>query len=174
MLIRAVFVLLASLSITGCGGAACPKAPAPPSDQPQACPECEQPSSDSGLVTVASRNDFATTVTKLEQAIAAKGLTIMARVDHAANATKAALDLPPTTVLIFGNPKVGTKLMKQSRTVAIDLPLKMLVWQTDDGTVEVVFNEANGLATRHGIDSAAELVSKVQGALASLASAASE
>jgi uncharacterized protein (DUF302 family) len=83
--------------------------------------------------------------------IKAKGLTILARIDHSGDAAKAALKMRPTKLLIFGNPKSGTPLMIASPSVAIDLPLKALIWQDDDGEVWLSYNSPNYFegAARH-------------------------
>lgn len=131
------------------------------------------PAADPGLKTVQSKHTFADTVSRLEQAIQAKGLTVFTKIDHAGNASKADLTLPPTTVLIFGKPQVGTQLMNTSRTVAIDLPQKMLVWQ-GGGTVKITYTEPAWLQKRHGLDSKAALIQKVSGLLGALAKGAAE
>jgi len=85
-----------------------------------------------GMTIVPSTHDVATTMDKLESIVKNKGMKVMARVDHASNAKKVGMELRPTQLLIFGNPKVGTPLMICSQSIAIDLPQKILVWQADD------------------------------------------
>lgn len=97
-----------------------------------------------------SAYSVAETVQRLEQAIAARGLLLLAKIDHAAAAAGIGLVLRPTTVLLFGNPKGSTPLMQLQATLAIDLPLKALVWQGDDGKVRVAVNAAD-FYTRHGL-----------------------
>ncbi|WP_433633999.1 DUF302 domain-containing protein [Halomicrococcus sp. NG-SE-24] len=121
-----------------------------------------------GLVTVESDQSFDDTVTAIKQRIEASPLTLMTTVDHAANADSADLDLPPTTLLIFGNPEIGTQLMQASRTVAIDLPQKMLVWAEEE-TVHVTYNDPQYLAARHDIEGKDDLLQQVSMALESLA-----
>jgi len=87
---------------------------------------------------------------RLEAEIKAKGMTVFARIDHAAGAAQAALSLRPTEVL-FGNAKAGTPLMQSNQTIGIDLPLKALVWQDADGKVWLSYNEPSWLAKRHGL-----------------------
>ncbi|WP_458184990.1 DUF302 domain-containing protein [Haladaptatus sp. NG-WS-4] len=107
---------------------------------------------ENGLVTVESEQDFDETVGRIEADIEnIEALTLLTTVDHAENAQSVGLDLPPTTLLIFGNPQVGTPLMQASRTIGIDLPQKMLVWQ-DGETVNVTYNDPQYLADRHGIE----------------------
>ncbi|MEO0631420.1 MAG: DUF302 domain-containing protein, partial [Planctomycetota bacterium] len=95
---------------------------------------------DHGLVTVGpSAHDVPDTLDRLEAALTAKGVTIMARFDHAAGAAKAGLELPPTQVLVFGNPKLGTPLMQAGRSIALDLPMKVVAWADDDGKVWLTY-----------------------------------
>ena len=124
-----------------------------------------------GLVTRESPHDIAGTMTRLEQALDANGLMVVATVDHSANAASAGLTLPSTYLVIFGNPNAGTPLMQQSRTIAIDLPQKMLVWE-DAGTVYIAYNDPAYLAERHGLDPQSEGITNVAAALSSLAEAA--
>lgn len=116
---------------------------------------------------------FAEALGRLCSAIEAKGLTIFARIDHAAGAANAGMELRPTTLVVFGAAKAGTPLMQASQTLAIDLPLKMLVWQEADGKVWIGANDPAWLAARHGISSARpEIVAAMQGLLKALAEAA--
>jgi uncharacterized protein (DUF302 family) len=87
----------------------------------------------------------------LETIVRAKGLTILARIDHSGDAAKAGLKMQPTKLLIFGDAKAGTPLMITSPSVAIDLPLKALVWQDDDGKVWLSYNSPDYLKKRHAI-----------------------
>jgi uncharacterized protein (DUF302 family) len=104
-----------------------------------------------GLATVSSKSGFIDTVRKLEAEIAAHGLTVFARIDHAAGAAQAGLSLRPTLLIIFGNAKAGTPLMQRSQTVGIDLPLKLLVWQDEAGATQISYNRPDWIAERHGI-----------------------
>jgi uncharacterized protein (DUF302 family) len=130
-----------------------------------------QDSGTNGIVTVESTHDFATTGTRLEQAISEAGLTLVMTLDHAANAARADLELLPTQLFIFGNPQVGTPLMQQARSHALDLPQKMLIWEADDGTVFVSYNDPTYLASRHGLDPS-ERTNNITNALANLATLA--
>lgn len=87
---------------------------------------------------------------RLEAAVSARGMTVFARVDHAAGAIAAGLELRPTDLLIFGSPKGGTALMQSVQTIGIDLPLKMLVWQDESGATWLSYNDPGWLAERHG------------------------
>ncbi len=104
-----------------------------------------------GLVTVTVEEEFEATVDRIEADIEASGATLLATVDHAENAASVDRELPPTTLFIFGNPDAGTPLMRAARSVAVDLPQKLLVW-TDGSTVRVSYNDPAYLADRHGID----------------------
>jgi uncharacterized protein (DUF302 family) len=94
------------------------------------------------------------TMDRLADAVAKHGLTIVARVDHAAAAAHVGMELRPTAVLIFGNPRVGTPLMQASKTLGIDLPLKAMVWQDEEGNTCVAYNDPKWLAQRHGVPAA--------------------
>jgi uncharacterized protein (DUF302 family) len=91
------------------------------------------------------------TVVKLEEMLQAKGVKVFALIDHSGEAQKAGLQLRPTKVLIFGSPKAGTPLMVASPSIAIDLPLKMLVWEDAEGKVWLAYNSPGYLQTRHGV-----------------------
>ena len=103
-----------------------------------------------GLITLGSQFDPKKTMDRLAAAVTAHGLAILARIDHAAAAAEAGLDLRPTEVLIFGNPRAGTPLMQAAQTMGIDLPLKALVWQDEGGRVWLSYNDPQWLARRHG------------------------
>ena len=109
-----------------------------------------------GLITVPSAHSAAETLDRLEAVLKAKGVTIFARVDHAAAAATAQMLLRPTQVLIFGNPKGGTPLMQAAQTIGIDLPLKVLAWQDANGKNWLSYNDPAWLAKRHGIGKAAD------------------
>lgn len=122
-----------------------------------------------GLETVESDDSFDATVSRITSAIEGNdALTLVATVDHAANAESVGMELPPTTLFVFGNPELGTPLMKASRSVAIDLPQKMLVWE-EEGEVMVTYNDPQYLAARHGIEGKEEILEKISNALESLA-----
>jgi uncharacterized protein (DUF302 family) len=126
-----------------------------------------------GLVTLRSSHGPKETMTRLEAAVKAKGLTVFARVDHAAGAAEVGLSLRPTDLLIFGNAKGGTPLMQSVQTVGIDLPLKALVWQDASDNTWLAYNDPAWLAKRHGLTREADAsVSALAAALAALAKAA--
>ena len=103
-----------------------------------------------GIVCQKSKHSVDETVEKLKATLEAKGVTLFALVDHSGEAQKVGLAMPPTKLLIFGSPKGGTPLMLASPSVAIDLPLKILVAQDKDGAVNVCYNAPEYLRQRHG------------------------
>jgi len=111
-----------------------------------------------GLVTIKSAFGPAETMSRLESEVKAKGLTVFARIDHAAGAATVSLPLRPTDLLIFGAAKSGTPLMQAAQTIGIDLPLKALVWQDEAGTTFLSYNEPADLAGRHGLGPPADAV----------------
>jgi uncharacterized protein (DUF302 family) len=121
-----------------------------------------------GLITVPSKYGPKETMERLEAEVRAKGLTIFARIDHAAGAAAAGLLLDPTELLIFGNAKGGTPLMQTVQTIGIDLPLKALVWQDKSGATWISYNDPAWLAKRHGMGVEAE---KTTGAMTALLNA---
>jgi uncharacterized protein (DUF302 family) len=112
------------------------------------------PPSGTGLTHLPSPYSVADTLTRLESVIASKGLTIFARIDHSGEAAKVGLTMQATELLLFGSPKSGTPLMVSSPTLAIDLPLKVLVWQDVEGAVWLSYNSPEYLQQRHTIPDA--------------------
>ena len=127
-----------------------------------------------GMVTVKSSHSARATADKLESVLKDKGMTVMNRINHTQGAEKAGLELRPTEVVIFGNPRVGTPLMQCAQSVAIDLPQKALIWEDSDGTVWLGYNDPEYLKQRHSIEGCDEVIGKVKGALAGFAKAATE
>ena len=117
-----------------------------------------------GLVTIKSSNGPQETVDKLEAAVKAKGLTIFAKVDHAAGAAAVGLPLQPTQLIIFGNAKGGTPLMQAAQTSGIDLPMKVLVWQDASGDTWLSYNDPDWISKRHGLGHAVEAPIKAMSA----------
>ncbi len=107
-----------------------------------------------GLVTIASKHSVKETLDRLETALKAAGITIFARVEHSGGAAAVGMELRPTELLIFGNPKGGTPLMQANQTVGLDLPLRVLAWEDAAGTVNVTYNDVDWLATRYCLDGA--------------------
>ncbi|MBV8402487.1 MAG: DUF302 domain-containing protein [Acetobacteraceae bacterium] len=106
---------------------------------------------------------------RLAAEVTAKGITIFARVDHAAGAASVGMPLRPTELLVFGNARAGTPLMQVDQAVGIDLPLKALVYQDAEGKVWLSYNDPGWLARRHGLGSAASNVAAMTAGLAELA-----
>jgi uncharacterized protein (DUF302 family) len=104
-----------------------------------------------GMVHLSSPRPVAETLQRLESLVTARGLTILARIDHSGDAAKVGLKMPPTELLIFGNPKAGTPVMIFAPTTALDLPLKALVWQDVEGKVWLSYNSPEYLKQRHNI-----------------------
>jgi uncharacterized protein (DUF302 family)/uncharacterized membrane protein YidH (DUF202 family) len=107
------------------------------------------PNSDNGIVTLPSHHSVDQTVQKLEGILQAKGVKLFVTVDHSGEAEKAGMTMRPTKLLIFGNPKAGTPLMVASPSIAIDLPLKVLVWEDANGAVWISYNSPAYLRSRH-------------------------
>jgi uncharacterized protein (DUF302 family) len=128
-----------------------------------------------GLLTVASNLGPSETMDRLESEIKARGMTVFARIDHAAGAADVGLSLRPTELLVFGNAKGGTPLMQSNQTVGIDLPLKALVWQDASGKTWLSYNDASWLAKRHGlgpeVDPAVNAIAAILSAIANKAAA---
>ena len=125
-----------------------------------------------GLVTIESRFGPQETLDRLVAAVEARGMAVLARIDHAKAAAAAGLKLRPTEVLVFGNPKAGTPLMQTVQTVGIDLPLKALVWQDEDGGTWLSYNEPRWLAARHDLEGRDAVLAAMATALAAVAAEA--
>ena len=107
--------------------------------------------SDTGIINKASSHSVDEIVERLKGILAAKGVTLFALIDHGGEAEKVGMKMPPTKLLIFGSPRAGTPLMLASPSVAIDLPLKILVWEDSGGKVWVSYNSPTYLQERHGL-----------------------
>ncbi|TMC25725.1 MAG: DUF302 domain-containing protein [Chloroflexi bacterium] len=104
-----------------------------------------------GLTTKKSSYGPREAIERLEAELSARGMTVFARIDHAAAAVAAGLSLRPTALLIFGSAKAGTPLMQSAQTIGIDLPLKILVWQDAAGSTWTSYNDPAWLAKRHAV-----------------------
>ncbi|WP_292567566.1 DUF302 domain-containing protein [Mesorhizobium sp.] len=109
---------------------------------------------ENGLVSVESRFGVAETVDRLVEAVTSAGLRVFARIDHAAGAHEVGAALRPTELLIFGHPKGGTPLMQDRQLAGIDLPIKALAWEDEQGKVWLSYNDTHWLAGRHGLSDA--------------------
>ncbi len=126
-----------------------------------------------GLITIKSAFGPEDTMKRLEAEVRAKGLTVFAHVDHATGAAAVGLPLRPTDLIIFGNARGGTPLMQQAQTIGIDLPLKALVWQDEQGATFLSYNDPAYLAGRHGVGEPAKAaVTAMTGALHAIATKA--
>lgn len=124
-----------------------------------------------GLVALKSDQSVEATMDRFETQAKERGLTVFARIDHAAGAERIGASLRPTELIIFGNPQGGTSFMQCAQSVGIDLPLKVLVWEDQDGQVWLAYNDPAYLAERHQVP-ACPAVAKLQGMLSRLAEAA--
>jgi len=122
------------------------------------------PANENGLIHIASLRSVPEILKKLEAEIQSRGLKVFALIDHSGEAEKVGLKMRPTQLLIFGSPKGGTPVMVAAPTLAIDLPLKTLVWEDADGKVWVSYNNPEYLQQRHGIP--ADLVKNIAGVAA--------
>ena len=131
-----------------------------------------------GVASMRSVHSFTATVERVETAAREKGFQLFGSLDHAAAAASVGQAMPPSTVLVIGNPRIGTERFIRFPTLAIDLPLKILVWQDATGVVSVTYNTAShmlSLAQRHGLqssDQAKEQAVRTEVLMATIAEAA--
>ncbi len=125
----------------------------------------------SGLIDIPSNHSVDETVEKLKAILQAKGITLFALVDHSGEAAKVGMKMRPTKLLIFGNPRAGTPLMLAATGSAIDLPLKILIWEDGNGKAWITYNDPVYLQRRHQIPS--DLLRNIEG-VAALAKLAAE
>jgi uncharacterized protein (DUF302 family) len=107
-------------------------------------------SNDKGIVDIVSNHSVDETVARLKSILEAKGITLFAMIDHSGEAEKVGMKMPPTKLLIFGSPKAGTPIMQAAPSAAIDLPLKILVWEDGQQKVRISYNSPAYLQERHG------------------------
>jgi uncharacterized protein (DUF302 family) len=124
-----------------------------------------------GIVDVSSNHSVDETVDKLKGILQSKGITLFVVIDHSGEAAKVGIKMPPTKLLIFGNPKGGTPPMLAAPSIALDLPLKILVWEDSQGNVWLSYNSPEYLKERHGLPQ--DLLQNISAAKA-LAAAAAE
>jgi uncharacterized protein (DUF302 family) len=136
---------------------------------------------DSGLITKVSKHSVSETAQKFESAVndkSANGWMVFTEIDHAAAAEKNGLKLRPRTVIVYGNPKIGTASMQKAPTVAIDVPLKALVWEDDQGKVWLTYNSAEYIQDyvypRHGLPSNPDAAKATGSVLADFAQKATD
>lgn len=128
---------------------------------------------DNGIEHLTSESDFSTVVRQLNEALDDNGLNLMATVNHGQNAANNDLELAPTMTFIFGNPKAGTPMMQCQGSVALDLPQKMVVRETDEG-VRLEWNDPHYLAERHGLASCDLPLDNIAGVLNDVAERAAQ
>lgn len=116
-------------------------------------------SPNNGIVTIPSRHSVEDTLQRVKAMLSAKGVKVFALIDHSGEAEKAGFEMRPCKLLIFGDPKAGTPLMLASPSAALDLPLKILVWERADGDVLLSYNDPAWLEQRHGLP--AELMGNI-------------
>lgn len=126
----------------------------------------------SEVVTVVSGASFDSTLARLERAATSRGLNIAAKIDHAAAARRAGLQLRPTTLVIAGNPTAGTPLMQADQTIGVELPLRFLVWEGEDGRARVSYDPIRSIAARHRITGRDELLGRMTTAIEAIVAAA--
>lgn len=126
----------------------------------------------SELVSVPSGHDVTTTMDALETVVRHKGMSVFARIDHAANASAAGLQMPPAQVLVFGKPQAGTALMNQDIRVGLDLPMRVLVYQDTEGKAWLLYHRPSALAQAYGALADHPVLEKLDAAMAALSTAA--
>ena len=126
-----------------------------------------------GIVNVPSAFGVEETSDRMEHILSEKGMTIFNRIKHSEGASKVGIELRETELIIFGNPKVGSPLMKCQQSVAIDLPQKALIWRDENSRVWISYNDPEYLKKRHNITGCDEVIAKIEKALSGITKAAS-
>ncbi len=127
-----------------------------------------------GMVNVQSVFSVKETADRMERVLNDKGMTIFNRINHSAGAARVGIELPETELIIFGNPEVGSPLIKCQQSVAIDLPQKALIWEDGDAKVWISYNDPDYIEERHNLTGCGEVLSKIKKALAGIAKSASQ
>ncbi|ARU58133.1 MAG: DUF302 domain-containing protein [Pseudomonadales bacterium] len=122
-----------------------------------------------GMLSIESKFTVLETANRLERMVKAKGLKLFARIPHSEGASAVGVNLRPTELLIFGNPKMGAPIMQCQQTVALDLPQKMLIWKNQANKVQISYNAPAYLIKRHSIVGCEDVLEKMSKALAGLA-----
>ena len=125
-----------------------------------------------GVVNIQSAFNVKTTADRMENILQKKGMTVFNRIKHSEAAAKVGIELHDTELIIFGNPKVGSPLMKCQQSIAIDLPQKALIWENDKKEVWISYNSPGYLVKRHAVAGCEKVLSKVEKALAGISKAA--
>ena len=129
---------------------------------------------DSGIETLPSDNGFSDTVDSFKAALNSKGINIAFELNHQANGASVDESLGKTHLLLFGNPKLGTPLMRSARSVGVDLPMKVLIWEDADGKTFLTYNDPEYLANRHNINDQSAIFKKMSKVLKMLTAAAAK
>ncbi len=124
-----------------------------------------------GVIHQTSSSSVEETVEAFVKVLESKGATVFAKVDHAAGAEWVDMELSPATLVIFGNPKIGTPLMQAAPTMGIDLPLRVLFYEGEDGKTHIAYHDLDEVAKLHGVPSDHPALAKAKGALANLTGA---
>lgn len=127
-----------------------------------------------GLVSFASSSNPKQTADRFEKLLLSKGFTVFNRIDHAQGAAKVGEQLNPTELIIFGNPKIGTKLMQCDQSAAIDLPQKALFWSDEEGKSWLSYNDPYYLSKRHRLKECDDVILKIEKGLGTLAKTATK
>jgi uncharacterized protein (DUF302 family) len=125
-----------------------------------------------GLITKKSAHPPKETIDRLETQLTQKGITVALRWSHSDRARDVGIDVRPTELIVFGNPKLGSHMFTSNQAAGIDFPMKVLAWEDENGQAWVTYNDPTYLAERHGIQDRAEIVQKMTGALQTFTDAA--
>jgi uncharacterized protein (DUF302 family) len=120
---------------------------------------------ENGLITKKSAHSAKVTIDRLENILKEKGITVALRWSHSDRAKSVGIELRPTELIIFGNPKLGSHMFTSKQTAGIDLPMKALAWEDENGQTWLSYNDPAWFAARHGISDRPEIVKKMTGAL---------
>lgn len=132
------------------------------------------PAKGADVISKKSAHSVTATLDRFEKILKSKGITVFTRIDHAAGAKSVGTELSPTELIIFGNPKLGTPLMQETRAIGLDLPMKALAWADADGTVYLSYTAPSALKARYGIEGAAKVLDTMTQALDGLTTAATK
>ena len=124
-----------------------------------------------GMIHQTTTNGVADTVDAFTGVLESKGATVFAVVDHAKGAEKVDMEISPATLVIFGNPKIGTPLMQAAPTMGLDLPLRVLFYEGEDGKTHIVYHDLDAVAAQHGVPADHPALAKAKGALSKLTGA---
>jgi len=127
-----------------------------------------------GMIHQSASGNVEDTVTAFTELLAKKGATVFATVDHAAGAEWVDMKLAPSTLVIFGNPRIGTPLMEAAPTMGADLPLRVLFYEGEDGKTYIAYHDMDVIAAQHGIPADHPALVKAKGALRNLTGAVAE